>query len=269
MSAVTSQTGVYPPQATMPPTVNDFQTDARPTPEQWSIPWLIVMHLLPGLLIAGTFAVISWYTRGLHVSALLTMSIAIPLALLPAELGYLLYQGKRLHGRFTLRGVIAYNRTLPGREYAIWIPITLLATIVLFVLLGPIDSVVMTQFFAWWPHWMNPDFGSFAALSPRALWITVALLMIFGNWVGPLVEELYFRGYLLPRMEYLGRWGVVLNGALFALYHFWSPWHFVSRAIGILPLCFITRRKRNVVIPIVVHCTLNTVGTLLAVAAIL
>lgn len=116
---------------------------------------------------------------------------------------------------------------------------------------------------------MSPEYDSLIGQPPLLFWTTVSLLMLFGNLVGPLVEELYFRGYLLPRLAHLGRWGAVVNGILFALYHFWSPWYVVSRAIGILPIAFFARSKRNVVVTILVHCTLNTVGTLMALAAIL
>jgi hypothetical protein len=32
--------------------------------------------------------------------------------------------------------------------------------------------------------------------------------------IGPVVEELYFRGFLLPRMEGLGRWAPLVNVTL-------------------------------------------------------
>ena len=239
------------------------------TTEQWPVPRLIAMHLLPGLIIVGGYAVIAWAMRGLAVPSLLPLVLAIPVTLVPAELGYLLYQGKRRHGHLTLQGVIDYNQPLTGKQYAIWIPATLLATIMLFVLFGFTDGILLQRVFFWWPAWMNPDFGSLAGLSPLALWTTIGMLMLFGNWIGPAVEELYFRGYLLPRMEHLGRWGVVLNGVLFASYHFWSPWSVFSRAVAILPLGFVARSKRNVIVPIVVHCALNTIGTLLVLGAIL
>lgn len=254
--------------AAISPTAN-LSKDEKSSTKRASIPHLLVLHLLPGLVIVVGYALLAWLMRSQDLPALLTFILTIPLTLIPMELGYLLYQGKRKNGYFTLRGVIAYNQPLSFTQYAIWIPVTLFASIMLFVLFGAVDTILYQQLFFWWPAWMNPDLISLHELSPRMLWITVDLLMVLGNWIGPFVEELYFRGYLLPQMAHLGRWGVVLNGALFALYHFWSPWHVIGRAIGILPLGFAARNKRNVVIPIVVHCTLNTVGTLLAVAAIL
>ena len=242
---------------------------ANRTTEQWPVPRLIAMHLLPGLIIVSGYAVIAWAIRGLAVPSLLPLVLAIPVTLVPAELGYLLYQGKRQHGHLTLQGVIDYNQPLTGKQYAIWIPATFLATIMPFVLFGFADGILLQRVFFWWPARMNPDFGSLAGLSPLALWTTVGMLMLFGNWIGPAVEELYFRGYLLPRMEHLGRWGVVLNGVLFCLLPLLVT---VVRGLAgrrhpAVGLC--CRSKRNVIVAIVVHCALNTIGTLLVLGAIL
>jgi membrane protease YdiL (CAAX protease family) len=43
--------------------------------------------------------------------------------------------------------------------------------------------------------------------------------LVLSGVVAPVVEEMYFRGYLLPRLSRLGRWAPVLNVTLFALYH--------------------------------------------------
>ena len=44
-----------------------------------------------------------------------------------------------------------------------------------------------------------------------------------------MVEELYFRGYLLPRISRLGAWAPLVNTVLFSLYHLFTPWLSVGR----------------------------------------
>ena len=44
-------------------------------------------------------------------------------------------------------------------------------------------------------------------------------LGLVGNF---LCEELYFHGYLMKKIGFLGRWAWVVNSALFALYHVWQ-----------------------------------------------
>jgi membrane protease YdiL (CAAX protease family) len=89
------------------------------------------------------------------------------------------------------------------------------------------------------------------------------------GFVGPIVEELYFRGYLLPRMDWMGRWAPLVNVSLFSLYHFWSPWQIVGRILGFGPTVYAVRWKENIYLGMVVHCTLNTLGIILVAGLVL
>ena len=84
---------------------------------------------------------------------------------------------------------------------------------------------------------------------------------------GPIVEELYFRGYLLPRMGYAGRWAPLLHSFLFGLYHIWTPWMFLTRTLGMLPLVYAVR-WRNLNLAIIVHVLVNMLDVFTAIAFI-
>ena len=77
-----------------------------------------------------------------------------------------------------------------------------------------------------------------AEYSREAWLVTLGAYFILNGFVGPIVEELYFRGYLLPRMEWMGRWAPLVNVSLFSLYHFWSPWQIVGRILGFGPTVY-------------------------------
>lgn len=230
---------------------------------------LVGLHLIPGFLVVLATAAIGWLLRDSGLPSLLPLLLAIPLVLLPVELGALFWAGKRQYGRYTLRGVLPYAQPMSAKAYATWIPGVFVASIALFLAFGITDTILFERVFFWWPAWMNPDYASLSGQPAPVLWGTVALLMVFGNLIGPAVEELYFRGYLLPQLAPLGRWGIVLHAALFAVYHFWSPWAIISRTAGMIPIAWAAQRTRNIIVPIAVHCTLNTVGTLLSLGVIL
>jgi membrane protease YdiL (CAAX protease family) len=83
--------------------------------------------------------------------------------------------------------------------------------------------------------------------------------------MAPIVEELYFRGFLLPRMTWMGKAAPVVNTLLFALYHFWTPWQVITRVLALVPTVYIVNTKRNIYIGIMVHCLMNIVGDALGV----
>ena len=99
--------------------------------------------------------------------------------------------------------------------------------------------------------------------------MTLAAYLAINGLLGPIIEELYFRGYLLPRMERLGRWAPLVNVSLFSLYHFWSPWQVMARIVGLAPTVYAVRAKRSVYLGMVVHCTLNTLSVLIVGAMVL
>jgi uncharacterized protein len=85
---------------------------------------------------------------------------------------------------------------------------------------------------------------------------------------GPIVEEVYFRGYLLPRISRFGAWAPLINTVLFSIYHFFTPWQNIGRIIGLLPLVYFVWWKRSIHISIAVH-VLGNVSTMLLLLPVL
>jgi membrane protease YdiL (CAAX protease family) len=85
----------------------------------------------------------------------------------------------------------------------------------------------------------------------------------------PLVEELYFRGYLLPRMErYATKWAPLANVVLFSVYHFFSPWENLVRICALLPQFYVVWRERNIRFGIWTHVLINTIGGIMILVAV-
>jgi hypothetical protein len=131
------------------------------------------------------------------------------------------------------------------------------------VFLKGIDEWTERTLFAWLPPWFYVDDFAVSATSysPAALKVTAVALLLLNGLPGPIVEELYFRGFLLPRMERYGRWAPALNVLLFSLYHLYTPWQNLSRIVGLLPLAYFVRHKRNIYVGMIAHCALNLVGS--------
>jgi membrane protease YdiL (CAAX protease family) len=113
---------------------------------------------------------------------------------------------------------------------------------------------------------------------PRAILTDRVEHYFSGNWVGfalvvlnaflaPIVEELVFRGLLLPRMRAVfGRGDVIANGTLFTLYHLHQPWSMPATLIdGIVNQAYPTRRFRSTWMGLITH----TAPSFLTVTAIL
>jgi uncharacterized protein len=161
--------------------------------------------------------------------------------------------------------LIPYRRPMSARDWALLVPALILLAFLGFGLHMAIEPTLIKSLFGWLPGWyVSPivvdQIGSYSA---TAWFVTLVAYVAINGLLGPIVEELYFRGYLLPRMERFGRWAPLINVSLFSLYHFWSPWQLVARIVGFGPTVYAVRRKRNVYLGMVVHCSLNTLSVLL------
>ena len=250
-----------------------MKTSGAGAEPQHPIPRSIALHLLPGVLVLAFYVLFGVpVTERLGYPARFGLMLAVAFVLVPFELGWLLYLGLRRNGRPSLEGVVLYRERMPARRIVL-LGLPLLGWQVLVaVTLSGIDAFVFERLFSWVPERLLSDhgLGSYLAEYPRSvLVVTLMLILVMSGVVTPIVEEMYFRGYLLPRLSRLGGWAPPLNVALFVLYHLWTPWYAVTRFISILPAAYVVQRTKNIYTYMWVHCVLNTVGTLLTLAAVL
>jgi membrane protease YdiL (CAAX protease family) len=97
----------------------------------------------------------------------------------------------------------------------------------------------------WWPAASNPliSVNSAADVFPdinlEGNFRFVLLYFVIGLVFNVFGEEIYYRGYLLPRMRgAFGRWDWVANGILFTLKHVYQRWLYPGILVGGLGFAF-------------------------------
>ena len=224
----------------------------------------IILHLAPGILTGAFYFLVREPLHTIGYPSMMALMCAIIVVLIPVELGYLLYEGKKKNGRFSLQGVILYRTSIPTWQYFLWVLVLVALLGLIFTLMKPVDAFLQQNLYGWVPVFES---GLQAGYSRGALVWTYVMLAIFGAIVAPTVEELYFRGFLLPRMGYAGKWAPLLHSFLFALYHVWTPWMFLTRTMAMLPLIYAVR-WRNLNLGIVTHILVNLVDVVMGFAFI-
>lgn len=218
----------------------------------------ITLHLLPGLLGGGCYFAFVPLIKSNGFPSVMAFILAGIFVLIPFELGFLMFQ-KRATGQNFFNGIIRFIKKIPTWQYFVLIPAIFILTGLLFKALS-FTSGFLKSFFSWIPSDMFYDMGLDSDYSKSKLIFTYALFLILIVTILPTIEELYFRGYLLPRMpSRLKGWTEIIHSGFFALYHTWTPWMFIVRTFGVLPLIFAVKRKENIFIGIVVHCLLNSI----------
>jgi uncharacterized protein len=236
---------------------------------QLSWPRLLALHLAPGLLATLLFVIIADGVQRVGYPPLAAFLIAVAVLIVPFELAVVILAGRGLRGGGLLAAV-PYRRPLTVRQWLIYVPVLLVVAIVGFGLVGLVDPAIRDALFGWLPDWFRElvDVDAVSHYEASAWTVTLVAYFLLNVLIGPVVEELYFRGYLLPRMTRLGVWAPLVNTVLFSLYHFWSPWSFLARVAGVAPFAFGVWRTENVYLGMVVHVLLNGIGTASLIALI-
>ncbi len=127
---------------------------------------------------------------------------------------------------------------------------------------------IADNLFPWWPAMYELSYD-LRGYSPSIITNALIFNFLIAALLAPIAEELYFRGYLLPRLSRFGFWAVPIHTTLFGLFHVWTPWLVVARAIGIIPFAYIVQRKQNIYIGMIAHIIFNTLDVLTSVMLIL
>jgi len=244
-------------------------------PRVWNAPQygflkLLMLHLGPGGLTTLVYLGLIPLAFRLHLPALSALLLAIAAALVPLEMGHLFLQGKRRNGRWSLEGIVLYRPDWRGWRYLLMAVVLGVLSVAGFALSAPLDRFWQQSAFSWLPAWyIFSDVRQYAQFSRSVLIIVFSARLLLDGILGPIVEELYFRGYLLPRMSRLGWAAPLLNCALFALYHFWQPYNLPTLFFVSLPIVYGVWKTKNVRVGIYTHILLNTVGGISSLLAVL
>lgn len=191
---------------------------------------------------------------------IIVLLLAELVILLPLVSGHLWWSARGNGVLLSFQELIPYQQKLPVKAFVAWTVAGLLLSMLIYIPLYPVGLHLRQTVFSWLPEWyFNPAYGTDDI-------DLIAKVFLFGividGVIGPVAEELFFRGYLLPRMTYLKNWAPMLNGTFFGLYHFWQPHNLIALiALGIV-LSYVVWKTKNVYLGIAIHCTLNILGAL-------
>ncbi len=136
----------------------------------------------------------------------------------------------------------------------------------------PVNDFMVNTLFWWYPQEYNLQnlLVNPTLLAYQGVLGLLIFYIIVGALLVPIVEELYFRGYLLPRMEdYAKKWAPLVSAVLFSLYHFFSPWENPIRIISLFPVYYVVWKKKNIRFGIIIHVLMNTSGGILMLLSVL
>ena len=213
----------------------------------------VLLHIVPGAITTLVYVLIAPGLEARGIPAVFGLVLATAFILIPLEIGWLLFEARR-GNRVLFREPISRKQLFGYAGLLIgW---GLLSSVLFF----RADHFLQQHVFEWLPSWyMVTSVEQFAPYSRAVLKALLFFGVIIAGFAGPIVEEFYFRGYLLPRLEQFRKAAPLVHALLFSLYHFWTPWQNVSRIALMVPLTYLVWWKRNIYIGMIAHIALNAI----------
>lgn len=247
-------------------------TQIQPGASQLSIWTVLFLIFAPSLLLLLAY-IPSVYLWRDTLPPLLMFFILASLILFPIQLLVVLFASTKEYGRYSLDSAFTCHRPLS------WLKVVAIASVIwafagiMSVTVAPLEErlfapvserlwEVAPAYFDW------TDFDYLEQFPGNILLLTALMYLILNGFIGPIVEELFFRGYLTAKLSRYGDYAPLIVTVLFSLYHWWLPFNNLFRIIAFFPAAYAAWRMKNIYIAILFHVLSNLVSSIAFLVAI-
>lgn len=229
--------------------------------QQFSKAKSIFLHLYPGVVITIAFIVLTPFVVRMGFPPQLGALFSIILAALPLLIVDL-FKARRKEHKSRIAELNGLTRKLSTVKLILYSLGLMVLSFIIWGVTQPLDKAITEKLFHWLPGGYTVQ--DFTGYGRSKIFITLVLNLLLNGFLAPYVGELYFRGYLLPRMANWGTWAFVVNAVLFSFYHFWQPYIYLTLILSLLPMTYLAWKTKDLRLPVLTHSLMNVAGALLS-----
>lgn len=231
---------------------------------QHSLPKSILWHIMPGIFTTLALLIFKPLLDSTGFPPLMAFLLAVLLIDIPIMLGLMLYAGYKRNGRPSLKGIVLYREKVSWKTFLLVFVGAFIVLYVVIMFATPLNSMLAGTLFAWLPQWIFfDDPAQYGGYGKNLLILVFSLQLLITGILLPWVEELYFRGFLLPRISRFRGWAPVVGGILFGLYHGWQLYGWVGVSLLGIGLGYVVWWKRDLRLSVSLHVFANVVVRLM------
>jgi membrane protease YdiL (CAAX protease family) len=228
---------------------------------------VVLLVFIPTTLLTVSYVLLGYIQH--TIPSLLLFYTLATFILFPFELAVVLNASKKQFGSYSLRSAFVNQEKTNWKKTLIYGLLLFGLAGILSVTINPLEKWITTPLAENIPTYFDWNNMEYLRQYPKnILVITFIVYGLFNVLVGPVVEELYFRGYLTSRISRFGKWSPVIITVLFSLYHLWLPLQNIFRICVFLPAAYFAWKEKNIYISIVLHCLSNLVSTISLIVAV-
>lgn len=232
---------------------------------------VIFLVFVPTTILTAVYALLG-HVQETIPSLLLFFALALVI-LFPFELAVILRASKKRFGNYSVRSAFANQEKPNWKRTLLYGSLLFCFAGIVSVTIGPLENLLTTpisnklaEIIPVYFDWNNMEY--LRQYPKNILLLTCVAYGVLNVFVGPVIEELYFRGYLTSRISSWGKCAPVIITVLFSLYHLWLPLQNLFRMCVFLPAAYITWKEKNIFISMVFHCLCNLFSTISFIIAV-
>ena len=220
---------------------------------------LILRIFTPTIVLNLSYLLLGHFCSIPHILLFCILGTVI---LAPMELGVILSASKRENGVYSLKSALVGQEKMPLWKILIIAFVLFGIAGLLSAFVAPLENRIFAEIrAALLSHlptgfdWTN--FEYLKSFSKPILILTCIYYGVFNVFIGPITEELFFRGYLTSHYKKQSTFLPILIAVLFSVYHFWLPFNNVFRILTFAPAAYVSYKQKNIYISICFHCLCN------------
>jgi len=232
---------------------------------------ILFMIFVPSSILTAIYIIVGGLNQ--TVPSLLLFYICATLLLFPIELGVVLHASKKEYGRYSLKSAFANYNKMSWWKIFLYGAFLFGFAGLMSVALAPLENNLfapisnkLKQSIPAYFDWQNIEY--LKQYSKDILLLTCISYFILNVFVGPIIEELFFRGYLTSKISRFGNFAPLIITILFSLYHLWLPFNNLFRISIFFPAAWLAWKKKNIFISIVFHCLCNLLSTIIFIVSV-
>jgi uncharacterized protein len=187
--------------------------------------------------------------------------------LFPIQIVVILLASKHEYGSYSLKSAFANHQKLEWWKIFLYGSLLFGFAGLMTVTVGPLEDMLFAPLaYQLWgiipPYYDWTNLEVLRQFPGNVLLLTSIGYLILNGFIGPIVEELFFRGYLTSKVSRFGDYAPLIVTVLFSLYHFWLPFNNIFRIFAFFPASYLAWKKKNIYIAIVFHCMSNVFSSI-------
>lgn len=232
--------------------------------KEMSLKKILCMIFIPSSILTIVYIITGSLNHA--VPSLLLFYICAALILFPIEIGVVLKASKKEYGSYSLKSAFTNYNKMSWWKIFLYGAFLFAFAGIMSATVAPLENNLfalisnkLTQSIPVYFDWNNIEY--IKQYPKDILLLTCVGYFILNVFVGPILEELFFRGYLTSKISRYGNFAPLIITILFSLYHFWLPFKNLFRIAIFFPAALIAWRQKNIYISIVFHCLCNLLAT--------